>query len=59
MRRTGDQYAVPLCDDHHRNLHSYGAEKRWWAMEGIDPIAWIETFKQNEGRGFEKEDEEE
>ena len=56
MRRSGDQHAVPLCDDHHRHLHAYGNEKRWWAMEGIDPIAWIEMFKRNEGKGYDPEE---
>ncbi len=41
MRRTGDQFAVPLCDDHHRQLHAHGNEERWWSMQGVDPIGWL------------------
>ena len=57
MRRSGDQDAVPLCDDHHRHLHKHGNEQRWWAMEGIDPLAWIENFTRNKEyyHGWKKE----
>jgi len=41
MRRTGDQFAVPLCEEHHRLLHAHGNESRWWAMEGVDPLEWV------------------
>tara|TARA_R100000995_G_scaffold4135_1_gene2194 strand:+ start:15637 stop:15927 length:291 start_codon:yes stop_codon:yes gene_type:complete len=43
MRRTGDQWAVPLCQEHHFNLHAYGNESQWWALQGIDPIKWAEN----------------
>ncbi len=42
MRRTGDQFAVPLCEEHHRQLHADGNENRWWALQGIDPLEWVE-----------------
>ena len=42
FRRTGDQFAVPLCDEHHRRLHEHGNEERWWALEGIEPLEWAE-----------------
>ena len=42
-RKTGDQYAVPLCHRHHMDLHdSPMSEKKWWALKGIDPIVWAE-----------------
>ena len=44
MRRTGDQWAVPLCKEHHDHLHAYGNESRWWAMQGIDGIQWAKSF---------------
>ncbi len=47
MRRTSDADTVPLCDDHHRHLHAYGNEQRWWAMQGIDPLMFTDaTWKQ-------------
>ena len=42
-RKTGDQYAVPLCHTHHMELHNIGMpERTWWALKGIDPIIWAE-----------------
>jgi len=29
---------VPLCRDHHRQLHDYGNELAWWANVQIDAI---------------------
>ena len=31
-----DEYTVPVCRLHHRDLHSYGDEASWWAGVGID-----------------------
>lgn len=41
--KAGDQYAVPLCPEHHGpgipgSLHSAGNERDWWWERGIDPI---------------------
>ena len=42
-RKTGDQYAVPLCRKHHMELHeSPMPERTFWALQGIDPIQWAE-----------------
>jgi len=37
-RKVSDEYTVPVCRLHHRNLHSYGDEASWWAGVGIDPL---------------------
>ena len=37
-RKVSDEYTVPLCRLHHRDLHSYGDEASWWAEVGIDPL---------------------
>ncbi len=37
-RKVGDNYTVPLCRTHHRELHQYGNEASWWHDMGIDPI---------------------
>lgn len=34
--RSGDQWAIPLCDDHHKALHASGDETGWLDMYGID-----------------------
>jgi len=47
-RKVSDEFAVPLCRIHHRELHDRGDEKAWWEGFSIDPnlIAeqlWSET----------------
>src|SRR6185369_2579486 len=37
--KVSDEFTVPLCRSHHRELHRAGDEVRWWARFGIDPIA--------------------
>jgi hypothetical protein len=39
---------VPLCRGHHRELHRYGEEAKWWRKSAIDPMPiardlWLET----------------
>jgi ERF superfamily len=37
-RRVSDEFTVPLCRLHHRELHGQGDERAWWAKAGIDPM---------------------
>ncbi|MFO1098530.1 MAG: ERF family protein [Xanthobacteraceae bacterium] len=37
-RRVSDQFTVPLCRTHHRELHRRGDEAAWWQAVKIDPI---------------------
>ena len=37
-RKVSDEYTVPLCRLHHRDLHGYGDEASWWAGVNIDPL---------------------
>ena len=37
-RKVGDDFTVPLCRSHHRELHHSGNEAAWWHDMGIDPI---------------------
>jgi hypothetical protein len=37
-RRVSDQFTVPLCRTHHRELHRQGDEAAWWQAIKIDPI---------------------
>jgi hypothetical protein len=37
-RKVSDEYTVPLCRLHHRELHRYGDEASWWAAVSIDPL---------------------
>jgi hypothetical protein len=37
-RKVSDEYTVPVCRLHHRELHRYGDEASWWAGVTIDPL---------------------
>ena len=36
-RKVSDEFTVPLCRGHHRELHRCGDEAAWWKKVGIDP----------------------
>jgi ERF superfamily protein len=38
-RKVSDEYTVPVCRLHHRELHRYGDEVSWWAAVGVDPLS--------------------
>jgi hypothetical protein len=38
-RKVSDEFTVPLCRGHHREVHGYGDEAAWWVSTGIDPSA--------------------
>jgi hypothetical protein len=47
-RKVSDEFTVPLCRGHHREVHRQGDEAMWWPKAGIDPILaartlWLET----------------
>jgi len=47
-RKVSDEFIVPLCRGHHREVHRYGDEAEWWGKVGIDPIVsartlWLKT----------------
>ena len=47
-RRVSDEFTVPLCRGHHREVHRCGDEAAWWAKVGVDPLGvanalWRET----------------
>jgi ERF superfamily len=47
-RKVSDEFTVPLCRGHHRELHRCGDETTWWQGSGIDPTItarklWLET----------------
>jgi hypothetical protein len=47
-RKVSDEFTVPLCRTHHREIHRCGNEGSWWQNVGIDSLAaartlWLET----------------
>jgi hypothetical protein len=38
-RKVSDEFTVPLCRGHHREVHRCGDEAAWWNKTGIDPTA--------------------
>ena len=38
-RKVSDEFTVPLCRLHHRELHRVGDERIWWTILKIDPLA--------------------
>ena len=47
-RKVSDEFTVPLCRGHHREVHRSGDEAAWWGKASIDPTAaaralWLKT----------------
>ena len=47
-RKVSDEFTVPLCRIHHREVHHCGDEAAWWSTAGIDPTItaralWLKT----------------
>ena len=47
-RKVSDEFSVPLCRGHHREVHRCGDEAAWWTKAGIDPMLraralWLKT----------------
>jgi hypothetical protein len=36
-RKVSDEFTVPLCRGHHREVHRSGDEAGWWGNTGVDP----------------------
>jgi hypothetical protein len=50
-RKVSDEFVVPLCRGHHREVHRCGDEAAWWTKVGVNPmvaarILWLETHRQ-------------
>ena len=47
-RKVSDEFTVPLCRGHHREIHRCSDEAAWWSKAGIDPTIaarslWLKT----------------
>jgi hypothetical protein len=36
--KVSDEFTVPLCRVHHRQLHQAGNEETWWKTLNVDPL---------------------
>jgi ERF superfamily len=43
-RKVSDEFTVPLCRGHHREVHRCGDEAVWWLAAGIDPLVQARTL---------------
>ncbi|WP_421693788.1 Rad52/Rad22 family DNA repair protein [Aestuariivirga sp.] len=43
-RKVSDEFTVPLCSTHHRELHRHGDERVWWTAQGIDAFQVAEDL---------------
>jgi hypothetical protein len=55
-RKVSDEFTVPLCRGHHREVHRCGDEAAWWQKVGFDPTGvaralWLETHPMATGSG--------
>ena len=54
-RKVSDEFSVPLCRGHHREVHRCGDEAGWWGNTGVDPTLaaralWLESHPLPMGR---------
>jgi len=51
-RRASDEFMVPVCRVHHRELHRSGDEAAWWRSLNIDPVpVALKLWQQTRGNG--------
>ncbi len=43
-RKASDEFTVPLCRGHHRELHRHGDEAKWWNKAAVDPLLYARTL---------------
>jgi len=43
-QKVSDEFTVPLCRGHHRELHRSADEAAWWTRQGIDPRPLARKF---------------
>jgi hypothetical protein len=51
-RKVSDEFVVPLCRTHHREVHRAGSELEWWRGIRLDPLPIAEgLWSQSQGLG--------
>jgi hypothetical protein len=59
-RKVSDEFTVPLCRLHHRELHQRGDELLWWRHLNVNPLdtaqrLWRATHQDSEAHAFQCE----
>jgi hypothetical protein len=59
-RKVSDEFTVPLCRLHHRELHQRGDELLWWRHLNVNPLdtaqrLWRATHQDSEAQAFQCE----
>ena len=54
-RKVSDEYTVPLCRTHHRQLHQAGNEVEWWKSVGnVEPLVVARTLWEQSHAGGDR-----
>jgi len=43
-RKVSDEFTVPLCRGHHREVHRHGDEAAWWQQANVDALGTAEKL---------------
>jgi hypothetical protein len=43
-RKVSDEFTVPVCRTHHREIHRCGDEASWWRNSGVEPLVAARTL---------------
>jgi hypothetical protein len=55
-RKVSDEFTVPLCALHHRDLHARGNEEAWWRERRVQPLEFAgELWRKRNGNRDESE----
>ena len=56
-KKVSDEYTVPLCRTHHRQLHQTGNELNWWIDLDVDPLPIAQQlWDESHGKSVETAD---
>ena len=60
--KVSDEFTVPLCRTHHREVHRTVKERQWWDRLGVDPMPiadtlWLQSHPRHSGDAAQKSDE--